>query len=93
MFAWRPPGESSGTADAPWCPGSVVSLRAKEPLVPGVLHRVRLAPSAVGWAGEQLDVTTPGGSPTTAAPSSSCSSTSASPTTTARPTRPSRRRP
>ncbi|MFY0538296.1 hypothetical protein [Nannocystis pusilla] len=52
---------SSGTADAPWCPGSVVSLRAKEPLVPGVLHRVRLAPSAVGWAGEQLDVTTPGG--------------------------------
>lgn len=60
LFAWRPPGESSGTADAPWCPGSVVSLRAKEPLVPGVLHRVRLAPSAVGWAGEQLDVTTPG---------------------------------
>jgi len=60
LFAWRPPGESSGTADAPWCPGSVVSLRAKEPLVPGVLHRVRLAPSAVGWAGERLDVTTPG---------------------------------
>ncbi|PCC70050.1 hypothetical protein SAMN02745121_07821 [Nannocystis exedens] len=60
LFAWRPPGESSGTAEAPWCPGSVVSLRAKEPLVPGVLHRVRLAPSAVGWAGEQLDVTTPG---------------------------------
>ncbi|MCY1056148.1 hypothetical protein [Nannocystis sp. SCPEA4] len=60
LFAWRPPGESSGTADAPWCPGSVVSLRAKEPLVPGVLHRVRLAPSAVGWAGEELDVSTPG---------------------------------
>lgn len=60
LFAWRPPGEPSGTASEPWCPGSVVSLRAKEPLVPGVLHRVHLAPSAVGWAGEQLDVTTPG---------------------------------
>lgn len=60
LFAWRPPGEATGAASEPWCPGSVVSVRAKRSLVPGVLHRVQLRPSAVGWAGEQLDVTTPG---------------------------------
>lgn len=60
LFAWRPPGAAVGAATEAWCPGSVVSLRAKQPMVPGVLHRVRLAPSAVGWAGEQLDITTPG---------------------------------
>jgi len=60
LFAWRAPGDSTGTSSAPWCPGSVVSVRANEPLVPGVLHRARLAPTAVGWAGEALDVTTPG---------------------------------
>lgn len=60
LFAWRAPGAAGGAASTAWCPGSVVSLRAKEPLVPGVLHRVRLAPSAVGWAGEALDVTSPG---------------------------------
>lgn len=60
LFAWRPPGAAAGSSPAAWCPGSVLSLRTKEPLVPGVLHRVRLLPSAVGWAGEQLDTTTPG---------------------------------
>lgn len=60
LFAWRAPGDATGSSSSPWCPGSVVSVRANEPLVPGVLHRARLAPSAVGWAGEQLDVTTPG---------------------------------
>lgn len=60
LFAWRPPGAAAGASTAAWCPGSVVSLRAKKPMIPGVLHRVRLLPSAVGWAGEQLDVTTPG---------------------------------
>lgn len=60
LFAWRPPGAVSGASTTAWCPGSVVSLRAKRPLLPGVLHRVRLLPSAVGWAGEQLDLTTPG---------------------------------
>ena len=60
LFAWRAPGDSSGASSAPWCPGSVLSIRAKEPLVPGVLHRARLLPTASGWAGEALDVTTPG---------------------------------
>lgn len=60
LFAWRPPGVTHGTSAAPWCPGSVVSVSVREPLVPGVLHRARLRPSAVGWAGETLDISTPG---------------------------------
>lgn len=59
LFAWSPPGASGDSAEA-WCPGSVLSVRPKTPLRPGALHHLRLAPSAVGWAGEQLDVTTPG---------------------------------
>jgi len=62
IFAWRPPtGEDLG--EAPWCPGSVVSIQPRTPLVPGVLYRVRLRPSLRGWAGELLDVTTPGWHP------------------------------
>lgn len=60
LFAWRPPGAPSGSSSEAWCPGSVLSLRAKKPLAPDLLHRVRLLPSAVGWAGEELDVSTPG---------------------------------
>lgn len=60
LFAWRPPGAAVGASSEAWCPGSVVSLRSKTPMIPGILHRARLAPSAVGWGGEQLDVTTPG---------------------------------
>jgi hypothetical protein len=60
LFAWRPPGSPTGASDAAWCPGSVLSIRPRVPLKPGALHRVRLQPSAVGWAGEQLDVSTPG---------------------------------
>ncbi|MBK8261793.1 MAG: hypothetical protein IPK80_10690 [Nannocystis sp.] len=62
IFAWRPPtGEELG--EAPWCPGSVVSIRPRTPLVTGILYRVRLRPSLRGWAGELLDVTTPGWQP------------------------------
>lgn len=60
LFAWRPPGEAVGTADSAWCPGSVLSVRPRALLRPGVQYRVRIQPAAVGWAGEQLDVTTPG---------------------------------
>ncbi len=60
LFAWRPPGAAEGTTDAAWCPGSVLSVRPRTPLRPGVRYRVRIQPAAVGWAGEQLDVTTPG---------------------------------
>ncbi len=60
LFSWRPPGAASGSSLSAWCPGSVVSLRPRSRLRPGVLYRVSLKPSAVGWAGEQLDVTTPG---------------------------------
>ena len=60
LFAWRPPGAAVGDSASAWCPGSVLSVRPKVPLRPGALHRARLQPSAVGWGGEQLDVTTPG---------------------------------
>lgn len=60
LFAWRPPGAVVGEASDAWCPGSVVSVFARTPLRPGALYHLRLQPSAVGWAGEQLDVTTPG---------------------------------
>lgn len=60
LFAWRPPGAASGTANTAWCAGSVLSVRPRAPLRPGVLFHVRLQPEAVGWAGEKLDVTTPG---------------------------------
>ena len=38
----------------------MLSIRPKVPLRAGALHRLRLKPSAVGWAGEGLDTTTPG---------------------------------
>ncbi|MBA3548798.1 MAG: hypothetical protein H0T76_20135 [Nannocystis sp.] len=60
LFAWRPPGAAVGDADSAWCPGSVLSIRPRAPLRPGLRHRFRMQPSAVGWAGEKLDVTTPG---------------------------------
>jgi len=60
LFAWRPPGSASGTSNTAWCAGSVLSIRPISALRPGVVHRVRLQPEAVGWAGEKLDVTTPG---------------------------------
>ena len=60
LFAWRPPGAAVGEASEAWCPGSVLSVFARTPLRPGALYHLRLQPSAVGWAGEQLDVTTPG---------------------------------
>ncbi len=60
LFAWRPPGAPTGSSAKAWCSGSVLSIRPQVPLRPGALHRLRLAPSAVGWAGEGLDITTPG---------------------------------
>lgn len=60
LFAWRPPGASTGAANTAWCDGSVLSISPRVPLKPGTLHRVSLKPEAVGWAGERLDVTTPG---------------------------------
>jgi hypothetical protein len=42
-------------AHAPWCPGSVLSITPKAPLQAGVLYRVRLRPTVLGWRGELLD--------------------------------------
>ncbi|MGB1276622.1 MAG: hypothetical protein ACPG77_12805, partial [Nannocystaceae bacterium] len=59
FFPTHPRGDLSTIADERWCPGSVLSLRAL--IVPSpVLHRMWIAPSVVGWGGEQLDTETPG---------------------------------
>lgn len=61
LFAWRPPGSAVGTSNTAWCAGSVLSIRPRVELpANGALFHVRLQPEAVGWAGEKLDVTTPG---------------------------------
>lgn len=60
LFPWRPPGQRDGINTEDWCPGSVLSVRAKSELIGGLLYRLRLAPTASGWAGESLDTTTPG---------------------------------
>lgn len=59
LFAWRAPGSASEAADGRWCPGSVLSVRPRSPLKDGVRYRVRLRPSAIGWAGEPLDLDDP----------------------------------
>lgn len=62
LVPWRGPGGQpvDPGATEPWCPGSVLSVTPRSTLAPGVLYRIRLRPSAVGWAGEPLDVTQDG---------------------------------
>lgn len=62
LFPWRGPGGAAlePGATSPWCPGSVLSVAPRAELRSGVQYRIRLLPSAVGWAGEQLDVTQEG---------------------------------
>ncbi len=60
LFGWRAPGSRNGLAAQAWCPGSVISLTPASPLEPGLVYRVRLHPSARGWAGEPLDTSQAG---------------------------------
>lgn len=56
IVPWLAPGEDRPPDDtrAPWCGGSVLSIDPKAALTPGAGYRLRLQPSAVGWAGEPL---------------------------------------
>lgn len=56
LVPWREPSKDEPPKDvrAPWCSGSVLSVAPKSPLLAGATYRVRLRPSAVGWAGEPL---------------------------------------
>ncbi|MEE9384636.1 MAG: hypothetical protein V3V08_14625 [Nannocystaceae bacterium] len=62
LFAWRAPGsdEPYTDADAPWCPGSVLSVGTNASLRPGLMYRARLRAFPLGWQGEGMDTTTPG---------------------------------
>jgi len=55
------PGRTTPPAevDDPWCEGSVLSIHPRAELRPGALYRLRLLPSAVGWAGEALETEGP----------------------------------
>jgi hypothetical protein len=61
IVPWLAPGEDRPPDDtsAPWCDGSVLSIDPKAPLTAGAEHRLRLRPSAVGWAGEPLSTEGP----------------------------------
>lgn len=60
LFAWRGPGGGQASRDIPWCPGSVVSVTPKAPLIEGVHFRLTMAASARGWHGEEIDFETEG---------------------------------
>lgn len=59
---WRGPDDAEVSPESldAWCAGSVLSVTPKDALVPGVQYRLRLQPTAVGWAGEMIDVETEG---------------------------------
>ncbi|MCX4245394.1 hypothetical protein [Paraliomyxa miuraensis] len=61
LVPWLSPGEDRPPDDrrAPWCGGSVLSIEPKASLLPGAQFRLRLFPSAVGWAGEELSTDGP----------------------------------
>jgi hypothetical protein len=61
LVPWLAPAEDRPPDDlrAPWCGGSVLSIEPKAPLWAGVAYRMRLQPSAVGWAGEPLSTEGP----------------------------------
>lgn len=62
LFPWRGPGGTDlpPNTESPWCSGSVLSITPQAPLPGGVLHRLRLRPTLVGWEGQQIDTETQG---------------------------------
>ncbi len=59
LFPIHARGDLSKLATERWCPGSVLSTRST--LTPSAtLHRMWIAPSMIGWQGEELDTSTPG---------------------------------
>ena len=65
LLPWTAPSGVDVAADAtaPWCSGSVLSVRPKAPLFAGLHYRLRLVPRASGWNGEILDTAQPGWTP------------------------------
>lgn len=61
LVPWLAPGAETPPEDRvdPWCQGSVLSVQPRTPLRAGALHRLRLVPSAVGWAGEPMSTEGP----------------------------------
>lgn len=61
LVPWLAPGIEQPPEDrsTPWCEGSVLSVQPRAPLRSGARHRMRLLPSAVGWAGESISTEGP----------------------------------
>lgn len=61
LVPWLEPGKDEPPADvsAPWCEGSILSVAPLAELAAGARYRLRLRPSAVGWAGESMSTDGP----------------------------------
>lgn len=61
LVPWLEPGVDAPPTDttAPWCEGSVLSVRPRSPLTAGAQYRLILRPSPVGWSGESLSTDGP----------------------------------
>ena len=60
LFPWRVPVIGTALAEEAWCPGTVISVTPQTPLTPGIKYRIRMSGRIRGWAGEELDASTPG---------------------------------
>ena len=61
LVPWLEPGKDEPPLDTrgPWCDGSILSIQPQAELTPGAQFRLRMRPSAVGWAGESLSTEGP----------------------------------
>ena len=57
LMAWTAPdgGEIPPLSEAPWCTGSVLSVRPQTAMTPGARYRLQMLPTPRGWAGETLE--------------------------------------
>ncbi len=54
LVPWHGP-RGTPPGDVPWCEGSVIAVRPKSALAPGVRYRLIVQPTNVGWEGERFD--------------------------------------
>lgn len=55
LFQYRQPGSRTALATTRWCDGSVLMVRPKSTLAPGVTYRLRIVAGVYGWRDEFLE--------------------------------------